>query len=913
MFPLPWVAFCLIEFPARMRFHFPLFLFSLFLGCLSVLGQSPGIKGSIRDSKGDPVPFASIGVEKSAMGTMANAEGRYSLPLPAGTYAIFFKCLGFQTLRKEVTIGSSSETMDIILSEQVIQTKEVTIASRNEDPAYSIMRKAIARAKVNKLLVDAFTADVYIRGSGRILDLPFFLRGLAKDNGFDENTVFFKETREKVEFKQPNHLKEKVIASRSTFGMAEISQPFIKDDLYNPSYMGGVSPLSPSAFRYYKFRYLGAFTDHGQDVFKIQVTAKVDGANMWEGEISILDKTWCIQSARLSGVSEGFNLTLAHTYAPFDGVWMPMQIRQDIRGKVLQIEIEAIYNASIRNYKITRNEKLFADYQKLEQEIDSKTDAEIKKDPVKVDFKSMEKMEKKAMRKMVRQYVKEKYFTKRSKQEPAVQKEKRIVTSTYEYEVDSNATRYDSTYWLENRLVPLTQMEIKSYHKLDSIRIKEEKADSSKKGNSSDGSDVMGYLMGKTWYLGRKDSMKRSPWQIRYFSPLSHISYSPIEGYALEAEVWAKHAFGQSSSKWADDRVYIQFGPKIRYAFGRKEAWGSGLFQVGNKDWTMELSGGTELRQFNPQNPISYGLNSTYALLSRKSFIRQYMAEFASLKILRKLTSRLEAELILDWSHRLPIQNAVLKDRKGNIKNYPANEVFMPDVSEAITQVTRASQATLQLDWYPFMEASMYNQYKSFNSKSSPRIRLEYNQAFSGLFQSDVDFAKLALSWRQSIALSRNSDLEVFARGATFLWKNKLGQMDALQVLGNQTFVLGNQKVESFRNVNYYTRSTSTQLVEGHLHWYRNELLLGWFFPKTRKWRELVFVNGLKYGSEKPILEYGYGLDQIFRILHVEAVYTQLPGFSSGRWSFMVGTSFFFGVQPKSYDKSASDGLNFSL
>lgn len=912
LFPFSWVAFCPTDFQEPMRNHY--FLFLLLFGFpIALLGQNAGIRGVIRDAKGEPVPFASIGVEKTAMGSMANAEGRYSMPLPDGTYAIFFKCLGFQTSRRDVTVNGSFETVDVVLSEQVIQTREVTIASRNEDPAYSIMRKAIARAKVNKLLVEAYTADVYIRGSGRILDLPFFLRGMAKENGFDENTVFFKETREKVEFKQPNHLKEKVIASRSTFGMAEISQPFIKDDLYNPTYMGGVSPLSPSAFRYYKFRYLGAFTDHGQDVFKIQVIAKVDGANMWEGEISILDKTWCIQSAKLSGVSEGFKLTLAHTYAPFEGVWMPMQIRQDIRGKVLQIELEAVYNASIRNYKITRNEKLYADYKKLEQEIDTKTDEVIKKDPVNVDLKALEKQEKKIMRKMVKEYVKQKYFTKKSKDTPPVPKEKKIITSTYEYEVDSNATKYDSIYWMENRLVPLTQMEIRSFHKLDSIRIVEEKKDSTNKDKDDDGPNVLGYLMGKTWYLGKKDSMKRSPWRIQYFSPLSKVTYSPIEGYGIEGEVWAKYAFGQSRTKWADDRLYIQFGPRIRYAFGRKEAWGSGLVQLGRKDWTIELSGGTELRQFNNQEPISYSLNSSYALLSRKSFIRQYMAEFATLKFLRKLTGTVEAELILDWSNRIPIQNALLKDRKGNIKNYPANQVFMPEVPSATLLGTRAAQATLQVDWYPFMEATMYNQYKAFNAKSSPRIRFEYNQAFNGVFNSEVDFGKLGLSWRQSIALSRNSDLEIFARGATFLWKNEMGQMDALQVLGNQTFVLGSMKVEAFRNVNYYTRSSSTQILEGHLHWYRNELLLGWFFPKTRKWRELVFVNGLMYGPEKPILEYGYGLDQLFRILHMEAVYTQLPGFSSGRWSFMLGTSFSFGIQPKSYDKATSDGVNFSL
>ena len=159
-------------FPPTTRFF--LFL-SLFL-TIELAAQKTGINGTVLDQVGKPVSFATIGVEKTSLGTMANEEGKYRLDLLPGNYTVYFQCLGFQTVKKEVEIGNGAQEVNITLSEQVITTKAVTIASRVEDPAYSIMRKAIARAKVNKLMVDAYTAEVYIRGSGRIIDLPFLVR-----------------------------------------------------------------------------------------------------------------------------------------------------------------------------------------------------------------------------------------------------------------------------------------------------------------------------------------------------------------------------------------------------------------------------------------------------------------------------------------------------------------------------------------------------------------------------------------------------------------------------------------------------------------------------------------------------------------------------------------------------------------
>ncbi len=882
-----------------------LFLFLLFAGNYS-FAQKSGLKGTIKDKEGKAIPFASIGVEKVALGTMANENGDYKLAIPSGSYTIYFQCLGFKTLKKEVEISSGFTDLDITMEEVAIQTKEVTIGSRGEDPAYSIMRKAIARAKINKLLLDAYTAQVYIKGSARILDLPFLLKPMAKANGFDENTVFFTETLEQLEFKQPGQYKEKVIAARSTFGNVKVSQRFVTADLYSPNFGSTISPLSPASFRYYKFQYLGAFTDRGHDIFKIKVVPRTNGQNLWAGELYLIDKIWNIHSAHLSGNVEGFDLILTHTYSPLEGIWLPVQMQEEIRGTVLQIKIEAKYNASISKYKIKKNEKLYADFQKLEQELDENVNNAIKTDPLKVDYKSLEKADKKVLRKLAREYVKEKYGLRRKeKDKPKVSA---AVVSEYNYEVDTAAYKKDSIFWLENRAVPLTEMEVKSFHKLDSIRIKDEKEDSAKaKRKRKEGAlSVFDLITGREFYFGKKDSLGRRPMRINYFSPLKDLTFNPVESFAFETTIWLKQYLRQSKFKQKDDRPFIQFGPSVRYSFGRDKVIGSGVFQYVNTDWAIQLSGGTEMRQLSGENPVSASINSSYAWFDTRSFLKLYEADFGKVQVLKKLDGRFEFEGSVEWTNRIPVSNTREKGNYGKSKSFEPNQILLPFAQDAVFERSVATITSAQVDWYPNLQSSLYNGNQFFRATSSPRFRLKVNHAIPTIFNSSADFTSAVASYRQSISLSPKSNLEIYGQVGQMLRSSSFGQMDALHLYGNQTFVLGDNKVEQFRNLPYYNFSSQKTTASVHLHLYRGELILGWLAMKKKNWQELILINGMANANQPMFWEVGYGIDKLFRFLHVEVVRSQWEN-TKGEWRFMIGGAFDFGIKAKSYEKERDD------
>ena len=884
----------------------------LYVWSTAVWAQRSGIKGIITDQKGEAVPFASIGVEKQPAGTMANQEGRYQLELAPGQYRIYFQCLGYQTQALEVEVKDGLTTADIQLTEVAIQMKEVTVASRNEDPAYGIMRKAIARAKINKMMVDSYKARVYIRGSGRVIEIPFLLRSVAKSNGWDANTVFFTETLENLEFKQPNIYKETVIAARSTAGNVKIGQRFIKEDLYEPKYGPTISPLSPSAFRTYRFQYLGAFTDRGHEVFKIKVIPRLEGENVCEGEIYIIDQLWCIHSAHLKATVEDIEVEVNNLYAPLEGIWLPVQVKQDFKGKVLGISFEGTYNSSLSQYRIVKNEKLYADYKALEQKIDDKITEELQKPREKIDLKKKEKEEKKLLNKMAKTYVKEKFKEKLGlkKKEKNTAPQTAHIVSEANYEVDSNAFKKDSVYWEQNRDVPLTTMEIKSYHKLDSIRVKEEKEDSLKAKKSKGASfGISEFLLGTSYSFGKPDSLKRKPFAVKYFSPFTDIQFNAVEGYAGSASIWLKTNLKPSTNQKRDDRDYLQFGPTVRYSFGRNKVLGHGTLQYKNAAYEFQLAGGTQMRQVNNNEPIAPWLNSLYALIDTRNFSKLYQEEFVHLKALRRLTGRLEVETELQWANRMAVTNSVEKGIWGKSKSFEPNTPAMPYASGAMPSSTVAFTWSGKVDWYPTLAAHLYNDRVWFEATSSPRIRLQFVHAIPGLASSTIDFTSLGISYLQQIPTSEQSSLDIYGRFSGLVRNQKTGQMDMAQVLGNQTFVLTGTSLESFRNLPYYAFASSRAVAELHLEWLHKRLLLGWIWRK-KTWQEAVILKGMTNPGQPAFYEVGYGIDQLFRFLRIEGVRSQLQG-SAPTWCFRIGFVRSLQLRPSTYNKEVETGFSF--
>ena len=226
----------------------------LLLACVilfPVLAKAQGIKGRVIDQDGAPIPFTTIYVTETGSGSVSNEKGMYEIHLKPGTYHVNFQFLGYKSEQELVEIANAMVEKDIILQKQAYLLNQAEVDGGREDPAYKIMRKAIAKSSFHRQQVDHYTCEVYLKGGGRLVDSPWFLRKTLEKEGVDTSATFVTESVSKITYTRPGKYEEQVISIRST-GDDKNTSPmnYINSSLYEPEIAGIISPFSPKAFAY---------------------------------------------------------------------------------------------------------------------------------------------------------------------------------------------------------------------------------------------------------------------------------------------------------------------------------------------------------------------------------------------------------------------------------------------------------------------------------------------------------------------------------------------------------------------------------------------------------------------------------------------------------------------------------------
>src|SRR5688572_7944890 len=285
------------------------FLIFLFAAISTSFVSAQGVRGTVKSDDGKPLSFATIYIKQLVAGTTTNAEGYFDISCLPGEYDMVFQFLGHETLEKKVVVGQEVVELNIVLKTQAIVLRSAIINSSNEDPAYTIMRKAIAKAKYHTQQLDSYSAQVYIKGTGKLVDYPWLAKKALEKEGIKKNQAFVTESVSEIKFTRPNKFEEKVISIRSD-GKDNNTSPtgFINGSFYEPIIAETVSPLSPSAFSYYKFEYLGTFPDREYQVSEIKVTPRFRGDNVVEGRLFIVEDWWSIHSLDINTTKLGVKI-----------------------------------------------------------------------------------------------------------------------------------------------------------------------------------------------------------------------------------------------------------------------------------------------------------------------------------------------------------------------------------------------------------------------------------------------------------------------------------------------------------------------------------------------------------------------------------------------------------------------------
>jgi hypothetical protein len=855
------------------------------------LGQSAtggGIRGVIKGEDGGVLAYATIYVRQTSTGSASDTEGRYEVSLRPGTYDIIYQFLGYESVTRKVEVREEFVEINITLKTHTIVLQNVTIKG-DEDPAYTIMRKTIAKAKYHTQQIDSYTARVYIKGRGKLLDYPWLAKKALEKEGITKDRLFIQESVSDIKYTRPNKFEEKVIAIYTTGKSDGYESPneYVFGSFYEPEIAETISPLAPKAFSYYRFEYLGTFRDRGFDISKIKVTPRSKGDNVVEGTLYIVDDWWSIHSVDFHTTKLGVGIHVKQIYNPIEEkAWLPVSQTFKINGKVFGFEFEGEYLATVRDYKIVLNPALPLEMRVIDEKVEPVKAEEIKKaQPKKKDPKLEERLASgqevtdKELRQLVREY---------EKQELKAEKEPNVIADT-NFSVDSMATKKDSTFWHDIRPVALNKEEIRGYQKqdsLDEVERKKNEGDTLRKANSK---NRKGF---QPWDILTGDSYKLTETSnFRIHAPYG--GFNTVEGaFALYRLSLYKRWVVKDSTGKKDLKTYrLEINPGVRYSFARNKVTGFLRTDLRNRNFRVTLEGGRYIQQFNAGEPIHHFVNTFSTLMWGRNYMKLYERDYIDLNYRQRINDKLTFRSNFVWASRSELQNnttytffASYQDR------FTPNAPASVEAPETTFETHKAFTGSIGLEARPWQKFRIRNGNKSRIDHSSPLFTIDYKKGFHSLLGSQVDFDFLEAGVRHRIKIGVRGTLDVAAQGGGFLNSSQMYFMDFKHFMGNRTTFITTDPSASFRLLDYYLYSTHGNYGQFLLHYHFRKFAVTQL-PKARLLGlgESVFLahvvtKNINYS------EVGYSLEGILRVFRAE-IATSFTGLdlANAKFGFRIG------------------------
>ena len=148
------------------------------------------IGGTVTDENGNPIELATIRLEGTAIGTVSNLKGRYSLKFESrDSVTVIFSMLGYQTRKRKLVRPQGNISLNIILPPMNFELGEVSVTERRRQTG-TIQQ---IETKQNRLVPDASGGSIEAViatqagvSSNNELSSQYNVRG----GSFDENMVY---------------------------------------------------------------------------------------------------------------------------------------------------------------------------------------------------------------------------------------------------------------------------------------------------------------------------------------------------------------------------------------------------------------------------------------------------------------------------------------------------------------------------------------------------------------------------------------------------------------------------------------------------------------------------------------------------------------------------------------------------
>lgn len=779
------------------------------------------LKGRVTDNKGEPLPYATIYVQGTTIGTNASVAGAYELNLAPGLYTVICQYVGYKQTKYNVSItGDETLTHDFKLANDGLEMKEVVVRATDEDPAYRIIRQAIKQRKFHQDQVQSFQSNIYLKGQFRTRQMPKKVMGQkidAKEMGADtsgKGIIYLLE--EDADYYARGSQSRTVVHSVRQSGNPKglgFSQfpPVISFYDNNVRLMGGtsrgfISPVADGALSYYKYKLLGQTEEEGRAIYKIQVTPKRAYEQCFSGYIYIVSDEYAFHSLNLtvtkeSGLDQLDTMRVDQLYIPSgDAAWV-------IKSQVIYFTIKIFGFDALGSFVNVYN------------------------------------------RQKVNEPIPDSMFAGK-------------VVSSY----DKVANKKDSAYWNASRPMPLEEDEKRDFVVKDSVRKVNDdpvRKDSLRRvGNKP---SPVGILLTGYNYRGRNDKYTLSTNSVLLgLSDDNIINFNAVEGFNVAPKVSSRIMLDTDKTLVADVAARYGFSNKHFNAIGRLYYRYSDPEWLG-RGWLAGGEAGKYVFQYNPENPVLQWFNTYASLFYMENDLRIYERWEASAFVRRNYGNGITWLLKASYQHRLPLNNTTDYSLTSETKPYYSNTP--PRLLSQATAWEEHNAMILygMVSYKPGITYTQYPDFKRPNNSSWPRFTLTYEKGVAGILNSKTDFDKWRFSVSDEVSLRLLGRVAYNFAAGGFLNARYVSFPDMMHLYGNRGIGYASPYLQSFQFAQYYDFSNKDKsYLEGHVEYHLDGLLSN-KIPLLRQlqWYLVVGGNAFYANGHSYYTEAFVGLDNI--------------------------------------------------
>ncbi|MGQ7945519.1 DUF5686 family protein [Flavobacterium sp. WC2509] len=822
----------------------------IFIATSSILAQTK-VSGIVVDKLKQPVPFANVVFKNSSIGIVTNEDGRFYIESPNSYTTLVISSVGFAD--KEVELPKAvNYNFTIELSEQQ-SLKEVVIftgkTSKKNNPALDILRKIWEKKRKNGLYQFAqYQMEKYEKVE------------------FDINSIDSAYRKQKI-FKGMEFIFDHVDTSKvtgKTYLPIFINEALV--DVYGDNKIAKVKEIT-------KANKTSGFEGNQQILSFIKDL--YSDYNIYNNYIALFDKSFTSPLSR-TGI-DVYNYVLKDS-AFIDKKWCynivfyprrknELTFKGDFWVNDTTFAIKRINMAVTKSANINWVKDIY-----VEQEFEVLSDSVflLTKDYLMSDFALNKNEKSKGVYGKRTTYYQNHKFN--------IPKPEKFYKEEVNF-VDNEIYKKSDEYWEENRFEKLTKDEQGVYKMLDTLKT----VNAFKQITSLVTMLASGYVN-----YGNYD-----------FGPIfSTFGYNEVEGF--KTRLGARTYFGPNDP-WRV-QAFIAYGAKdnkFKYGF-------AGKWMVDKKNRVI-ISGGNrrDIEQLGSQ------LTTTNDILARNYGSSAFFTTGSNGKLTNIGLTNVYVAIE-------PIKNLTFQTGVSYKTLESASPVFSLDYyttlptatnpDGVVKSTTTQSEFNIQAEWTPNRRTIAYGVERSIANSPYTTVFVNYSQGYKGVFNSDFNYKKLELYYKQPIVIGplgrTNLILEL---GKTF-GAVPLGLMSI--VPGNQTFFT----IENtFSNLNYYEFVTDKYATLQWYHDFNGRLFARVPFLRKLNWREIIGVKGV-YGTvsdankainasgleyiapENVYWEYNAGIGNIFKIFRLDfswrGGYLDVP--NANKFAVKASVGFYF-------------------